>query len=108
MRNLNRTLPLLLLALLAVSRPSGGVAASAASDQRTNSARRVTCSLSNPRYSGWCRVTENLPEGMTGKQVCESVLACLNDVRCSKTYCNATQIRGGWRLEQVDTGSKKN
>jgi hypothetical protein len=27
----------------------------------------------------------------------------LNDSRCTATYCNATTIRGGWKLESVKT-----
>lgn len=66
----------------------------------------VTCAFSNPGYSGWCRATEPLAAGVSPRGVCRGVLGCLNDARCVKTYCNATTIRGGWRLESVQTGSK--
>jgi hypothetical protein len=65
----------------------------------------VTCALSHPSYSGWCRVTRELPRGATAGKVCSRVLACLNDSRCNRTYCNATTIRGGWKLESVQTAS---
>ena len=71
--------------------------------QAKGKASRVTCALSNPRYSGWCRVTEDVPEGTKPESVCQDVLNCLNEVACTKTYCNATEIRGGWRLETVET-----
>jgi hypothetical protein len=100
-------LALLLLVLLAVPQSSGG-GPQTISSQQAKPARSVTCSVSNPSYSGWCRVTEDLPAGMPGKKVCLGVLRCLNNIRCIKTYCNTTQIRGGWRLEKVDVGSKKN
>jgi hypothetical protein len=64
---------------------------------------RVICAFSNPRYSGWCRVTEELPDASTPEGVCQNVLGCLNAVACTKTYCNATEIRSGWRLEKVET-----
>jgi hypothetical protein len=63
----------------------------------------VTCAFSHPSYSGWCRVTQDLPSGATARRVCSRVLTCLNDVRCNRTYCNATTIRGGWKLESVQT-----
>jgi hypothetical protein len=68
-------------------------------------ASRVTCAFSNPRYSGWCRVTEEVPDTSTPEGVCQTVLRCLNTVACTKTYCNATEIRSGWRLEKVETES---
>jgi hypothetical protein len=68
----------------------------------------VTCAaFSNPSYSSWCRVTENLREEAQADEVCQGVLRCLNDVDCVKTYCNATTIRGGWKLESVKTEAKK-
>ena len=64
--------------------------------------RKVTSAFSNPAYSGWCRVTEAVPGDATPAGVCGSVLACLNDSACTKAYCNATEIRGGWKLEKVE------
>jgi len=66
---------------------------------------RVTCAFSNPRFSGWCRVTEDVPDTSTPEGVCQTVLSCLNTVSCTKTYCNATEIRSGWRLEKVEAES---
>lgn len=82
-------------------------AGSGAGAAQKKSLRTVSCSFSNPRYSGWCRVSESPPENAAPAQVCEGILACLNDVACSKTYCNATEIRGGWKLEAVRTEWKK-
>ena len=61
----------------------------------------VTCSFSNPAYSGFCRVTPKMAAGGSAKKACQGVLACLNDTRCIHTYCNATTIRVGWKLESV-------
>ncbi len=69
--------------------------------------RTVTCEFSNPAYSGWCRVTQKLAKRAAPGDVCEGVLRCLNDVACTKTYCNATTIRSGWRLESVRTEWRK-
>jgi hypothetical protein len=70
-------------------------------------ASTVTCAFSHPSYSGWCRVTREIPSGATAERLCSRVLSCLNDVRCTRTYCNATTIRGGWKLESVQTASAK-
>jgi hypothetical protein len=94
--------PLLLLAVL-VGSHLRTTASSIEVPSTPKLSRVVTCAFSNPRYSGWCRVTEDLPEGMSADGICRDILGCLNDVGCTKTYCNATEIRGGWRLEQVDT-----
>jgi hypothetical protein len=70
-------------------------------------ATTVTCAFSHPSYSGWCRVTRDLPSGATAGRLCSRVLSCLNNVRCTRTYCNATTIRGGWKLESVQTAAAK-
>ena len=90
---LHRIILVLILASPAIPLPSA-----AAERQRT-----VTCVLSNPSYSGWCRVTEPVPADATPAGVCAGVLACLNETGCTKTYCNATEIRGGWKLEKVES-----
>jgi hypothetical protein len=84
-----------------------GLVLLAQAPREASAARRVTCAFSHPSYSGWCRVTEDLPAGTGSKTFCSQVLACLNDVRCLGTYCNATTIRGGWKLESVRTVPKK-
>jgi len=67
----------------------------------------VTCAFSHPSYSGWCRISRTLSR--TGAQkICRQALACLNDVRCVTTDCNATTIRGGWKLESAQAQPKKN
>jgi len=62
---------------------------------------QVTCTFTNPAYSGKCVQTAEVAQGSTAKQACESILQCLNNVDCIKTYCNATSIRGGWKLESA-------
>ena len=63
----------------------------------------VTCSFSNPSYSGWCKQTQPIPQNGSAQQVCENILSCLNNTQCNETFCNATQIRGGWKIEKVET-----
>lgn len=59
----------------------------------------VECTFSNPGYSGPCAVSEVTPRSLAPDAACRQVLACLNDARCvTKTYCNATTVRGGWKL----------
>lgn len=90
------------VALLAA--PSGGRAGSA----QDTPARSVTCSFSNPSYSGWCRETRPVPEGGSAEQICQDILSCLNNVQCGEAHCNATQIRGGWKIEKVEVNGGGN
>jgi len=62
---------------------------------------QATCVLSNPAFSGSCTQTTPLSPGSTAATACASVLQCLNEVNCLKTYCNATTVRSGWKLESA-------
>ena len=63
--------------------------------------KQATCVFTNPAYSGKCTETASVAEGSTAGQACQSILQCLNDVGCLKTYCQATTIRSGWKLESA-------
>ncbi len=78
-----------LLLVLAVTRRAAGDSPSGST---------ATCVFTNPAYSGSCTQSTPIASGSTAAQACQSVLACLNDAQCSKTYCNATTVRGGWKL----------
>jgi hypothetical protein len=65
------------------------------------SAATATCIFTNPAYSGSCTQSTPIAAGSTAAQACQSVLSCLNNVQCEKTYCNATTVRGGWKLESA-------
>jgi hypothetical protein len=53
------------------------------------------CCFDHPRYSGTCVVTP------VGDETCASILDYLNDQRSAgKTYCNHTDLRGGWKPVQ--------
>jgi hypothetical protein len=95
-------LALVALALFAARRGTGTGAGSSPTPGRS-----VVCELSNPAYSGWCRVTEKLTGEATPASACKSVLRCLNDTSCARTYCNATTVRGGWKLEGIRSNWKK-
>jgi len=58
----------------------------------------VQCALEHAQYAGQCVERVTPEEKQTPLQACQAVLACLNDPRCVKTYCNATTLRGGWKL----------
>ena len=73
----------------------------------TEKPRKVTCSFSNPSYSGYCRQDAALPKDGSAQDICQGILKCLNDVRCVQTYCNATAIRGNWKLETVEVRPEK-
>ena len=62
---------------------------------------KADCAFSNPGYSGWCRQTVPMAAGKNPKQACEAVLSCLNSNACEANYCNAPNIRSGWRLEEA-------
>ena len=62
---------------------------------------KADCAFSNPGYSGWCRQTVPVAAGKAPKQACEAVLSCLNGNACASNYCNAQNLRGGWRLEEA-------
>ena len=66
-----------------------------------DSTPKADCAFSNPGYSGWCRQTVPLPAGTTPQAVCEAVLSCLNGNACEANYCNAGNLRSGWRLEEA-------
>jgi len=92
--------PALLLAALAAGAP-----ATPLTQDSPPQTRAVTCTLSNPSYSGYCKVTEQAPAGQSANDACQAVLACLNNMQCLKTYCDATQIRGGWQLVSAVEGA---
>ncbi len=82
-----------LLCVVAGRRGSGSQSAPAAP--------QATCVFTNPGYSGKCTQATSVPKGSTPRQACEAVLACLNNVDCLKTYCQATTVRTGWKLESA-------
>jgi hypothetical protein len=61
----------------------------------------ATCTFMNPSYAGKCVETADVTAGSSAQHACESILRCLNDADCPKTYCRATEIRTGWRLESA-------
>jgi len=100
MRRLFRlaTLPLVLVTLLLISRTRA-----AGAPPPIDGSPKADCAFSNPGYSGWFRQTVPVASGKTPRQACEAVLSCLNGNACTANYCNAPNIRGGWRLEEAKT-----
>ena len=90
------TLPLVLVALVLLSRTRA-----AGAPAPKNDSPKADCAFSNPGYSGWCRQSVPMAAGTTPKQACEAVLSCLNGNACASNYCNAQNVRGGWRLEEA-------
>jgi len=74
---------------------------SARTQEPPRPAPAATCVFTNPSYSGKCVETAEVRSGSSAQEACESILRCLNDVGCAKTYCRATEIRSGWRLESA-------
>jgi hypothetical protein len=55
------------------------------------------CCYTNAQWSGVCEVRP------AGDETCASILEYLNNPRSvGKTYCNATDIRGGWKPAACD------
>lgn len=62
---------------------------------------QATCVFSNPAFAGKCTETAAVAQGSTPTQACQAILQCLNNVDCLKTYCQATTVRTGWKLESA-------
>jgi hypothetical protein len=82
-------------------RGSPAAAAAAAPEPVAAPAAQATCVFTNPAYSGKCVETTSVQGGSTAQQSCEVILQCLNNVDCLKTYCQATTVRTGWKLESA-------
>ncbi|HUM00991.1 MAG TPA: hypothetical protein VL084_01815 [Thermoanaerobaculia bacterium] len=92
--------PQILLSVILVSCPTP----SPAQQGGAPAGRPVTCTFSNPSYSGYCKASASAAKEQSAADACQEILDCLNNVQCSKTYCNATQIRGGWNLVSAEEG----
>jgi hypothetical protein len=58
------------------------------------------CCFTNPYYSGVCEVAPK------GDETCASILEYLNHPNSTgKLYCNATEIRGGWKFATCEPGA---
>jgi hypothetical protein len=79
---------LVAVGILVLAAPATGAADEAA----------LECAFQNPRYVGTCVEKVEPEKGQSHLDACRAILACLNDTRCVKTYCQATTIRGGWTL----------
>ena len=90
------TVSIVLVALLLISRTRANGA-----PPPKDESPKADCAFSNPAYSGWCRQTVRMGAGSTPQQACEAVLSCLNGNACEANYCNASNIRSGWRLEEA-------
>lgn len=62
---------------------------------------KASCVFTHPAFSGKCTQNVDVPATSTVVETCSTILDCLNDVRCTKTYCSATTLRGGWKLEST-------
>jgi hypothetical protein len=62
---------------------------------------KATCDFSNPGFSGHCFEHVTIGKPRDASAACGQILDCLNSSMCTKTYCSATTIRGGWKLESA-------
>ena len=92
---------LLLVGSLGAIALAAGSPAPAPAPAPSSASPTATCVFSNPGFAGKCQQNTPIASGSNEHKACESILACLNDTRCTSTYCSATQIRGGWKLESA-------
>lgn len=95
------------LALIAATRPQYADSFPIPLPRLSFDAGTAMCTFSNPAYSGLCTESASLKEGESAEGACNSILQCLNNVRCEKTYCSSTTIREGWKLESAKDAPEK-
>jgi hypothetical protein len=78
-----------------------GTGANLATDTEAGTAQ-AKCSFSNPAHAGDCVEVTEVAKDSTARDACMAILDCLNDSRCVKVYCNATNVRQGWKLVAVE------
>jgi hypothetical protein len=61
----------------------------------------VVCEFRNPAHAGSCEERTPYVKDTKLEAICKPILDCLNNVRCTKTYCGSTTVRQGWRLESA-------
>jgi hypothetical protein len=93
-------------ALLAAMLLPMGAGPGRASSQDAPAARAV-CVFTNPAFAGKCTETTGVPNGSTPARACDAILQCLNNVDCLRTYCQATTVRTGWKLESAKAADAK-
>jgi len=82
--------------LLAAASPHAGLAQKADGQDP-----RPHCCFVHPRYVGTCEVEP------TKDETCASILEYLNNpMSQGRTYCNSTNIRGGWNAAPCEPGMK--
>jgi len=89
---MNRSWAVMLV--IALGWVEGGLAAGTALAEsgRSDSETPAECCFNNARYTGTCVVQPAVEE------TCAGILAYLNNPSSSgKSYCNFTEIRGGWK-----------
>lgn len=86
------------LASALAARPAA-VGQAVAADGTAPAAAKASCVFTHPAFSGKCTENVDVAENSSADTACSLILDCLNDVRCTKTYCSATTLRGGWKLE---------
>ena len=78
--------------------------AGAVPSQGAPSAKAI-CVFTNPAFAGKCTEATDVPKGSSAAGACGVILQCLNSVDCLKTYCQATTVRSGWKLESARPSS---
>ena len=98
----------LALAVLLVSAlvPRSAAGQGEAVAQTGQAPRKASCVFTHQAFSGRCTENVEVAENSSAADACSTILGCLNDIRCTKTYCSATTLRGGWKLEKASPGDR--
>ncbi len=96
-------LAVLLATVLAPRSASGQGEAATRTEQPS---ARASCVFTHPAFSGKCTENVEVAKNSTAADACSAILDCLNNVSCVKTYCSATTLRGGWKLETASSEAR--
>jgi hypothetical protein len=91
----------LLLTLTATASPRQPSPQAAPVPVQQGGSYTASCTFTNPSFSGKCVENVTVPQGSTAGRACGEILSCLNSSQCTRTFCSATEIRGGWQLESA-------
>jgi hypothetical protein len=95
----------LAIVLVSALTPRSATGQGEASTRFEQAPARASCVFSHRAFSGKCTEKVDVAENSTTDEACSVILDCLNDIRCTKTYCSATTLRGGWKLETATSGT---
>ncbi|HYN43272.1 MAG TPA: hypothetical protein VE129_15960 [Thermoanaerobaculia bacterium] len=92
--------------LVTVLAPRSAAGQGKAATRTVQAPGKASCVFTHPAFSGKCTENVDVAENSTAADACSAILDCLNSVGCVKTYCSATTLRGGWKLETASSEAR--